>query len=108
MTITHKHPVGATTYIGQWIYDNGHDAFAEYGQTIERESLDDLKRLLVFWRPSPSRIGQWWCRIDKGTYQDASFDDDEYGHVTAVSWEPDPDLNYVGSLTADGIVWDEQ
>ena len=57
--------------------------------------------------------GYYWGRVERGTYLDASFDDDEHGWIHDAIWKPDH--NHTGEpvsaharLDADGtIVWSQ-
>ena len=117
--------LGRTTYKAMIGYDNGaypwvaHPALPD-GREFSSKGL--AKAWVAGWlrRLVPPRTGpvegvrpSFFGTIERGTYQDTSFEDQDDGFVCDASWEPDePGYTAYACLRAsDGarreVIWDE-
>lgn len=110
------HPPGTTGARAQWAFDAGHDTYARWGSDYSAKTAAACKRWAgqhIPVQPSDCPDGTWWVRIERGTWQDSSFDDTGYGWVTDVEWVRDDSYEVVGFVVqhADGdlpgITWED-
>lgn len=111
-TKAYRH-LGKTTWRANVFLDDGDESFADYLGDAERPNLGLAKawvnRNLPLLAANKCGVGDSaWARLERGTYEDNSFDDRRDGYVFDASWEKDG-TEWFATLDVNGIdvVWSE-
>ena len=82
--------LGQTRYVVSFYGGDGFDSFARHESGGEHNTLEEAYLAIQGMPPSDAQH-VWTATVQRGTYVDVSFDDDEFGHVkdAAVAYDQD-------------------